>query len=268
MKAYETWLDVALQAAEEAGALLRQRWRQTHAVHWKGFRDIVTETDTAVEKIILGRLREAFPDHAVTSEEAGADAESARVRWVVDPLDGTTNFSRNNPNFCTSIAAVDEGQAVVGVILDPLRGHVFAARKGGGATLNGAPIQTSEVTELEGAIFGIDTPREPALRREMWERAGALLTRARTMRALGSAALNMAYVAAGWTDIYMGVHLYPWDHAAAGLIVREAGGCVSTVSGKPWNPFLRDPLMTATPALAEAFRALYDARQVGADGKK
>ena len=173
MKVYETWLNVALQAAEEAGAVLKQQWRQTHAVHWKGFRDIVTETDMAVEKIILGRLREAFPDHAVTSEEAGADAESTAVRWLVDPLDGTTNFSRNNPNFSTSIAAVDGDQVVVGVVLDPLRGHVFAAQKGDGATLNGAPIHTSEVTELSAAILGIDSPREPALRHEMWERVGA-----------------------------------------------------------------------------------------------
>lgn len=259
MKAYATWLDVALRAADEAGTLLRQRWQQTHAVHRKGFRDIVTETDTAVEALILGRLRAAFPDHAMTSEEAGADAEDAPVRWVVDPLDGTTNFSRNNPNFSTSIAAVDEGEAVVGVILDPLRGHVFAARKDGGATLNGVPIHCSNVTALEAAIFGVDTPREPALRREMWARAGALLTRARTMRALGSAALNMAYVAAGWTDLYMGIHLSPWDHAAAGLIVQEAGGYAATVSGEPWTPFRRDPLMAATPALAAAFRALYEA---------
>ena len=127
------------------------------------------------------------------------------------------------------------------------------------ATLNGAPIHTSAVTELEGAIFAVDTPREPALRREMWTRVGTLLTRARTMRALGSAALNMAYVAAGWTDIYMGIHLSPWDHAAAGLIVREAGGYTGTVAGVPWSPFRHDPLLAATPALAAAFSALYTA---------
>ena len=172
MNAYADWLDVALQAAEAAGALMKQQWRQTHTVHQKGFRDIVTETDVAVERIILGRLREAFPDHAMMSEEAGdvsarADPAHATTRWVVDPLDGTTNFSRNNPNFSTSIAAVHEGQVVVGVILDPLRGHTFAAQLGGGATLNGVPIHTSDVTDLEGAIFGVDTPREPALRSAM-----------------------------------------------------------------------------------------------------
>ena len=259
MKVYETWLDVALQAAAEAAAVLKQQWRQTHAVHWKGFRDIVTETDMAVEKIILGRLREAFPDHAVTSEEAGADAESAAVRWLVDPLDGTTNFSRNNPNFSTSIAAVDGDQVVVGVVLDPLRGHVFAAWKGGGATLNGETIHASDVTELSAAILGIDSPRDPALRHEMWSRVGALLPHARTLRALGSAALNMVYVAAGWIDIYMGIHLYPWDHAAASLIVQEAGGCAATVAGEPWTPFRQDPLITATPALANAFHAFFGA---------
>lgn len=260
---YQTWLNVALRAAADAAAVLKQQWRQTHTVHMKGFRDIVTETDVVVEKLILERVRAAFPDHAVTSEEAGADVGHATVRWLVDPLDGTTNFSRNNPNFSTSIAAVDGDQVAVGVVLDPLRGHVFAARKGGGATLDGVPIRVSEVTDLSGAIISIDSPREPALRRAMWEHVGQLLPHARTLRALGSAALNMVYIAAGWTDLYMNLHVYPWDHAAAGLIVREAGGYAGTVAGAPWTPFRRDPLIAATPALARAFHALFDVENTG-----
>lgn len=260
MNAYAEWLDVALQAAEEAGALMKQQWRQTHTVHLKGFRDIVTETDIAAERIILGRLRAAFPDHAMTSEKAGAESATGTTsaRWLVDPVDGTTNFSRNNPNFSTSIAAVHEGQVVVGVVLDPLRGHTFAARLGGGATLNGLPIHTSGVTVVDAAIFSVDTPRDPGQRREMWARVGALLPHARTMRALGSAALNMAYIAAGWTDLYLGLHLSPWDQAAAGLIVQEAGGAVATVAGAPWGPFCHDPIMAATPELLTALRALYE----------
>jgi myo-inositol-1(or 4)-monophosphatase len=259
VSAHERWLEVALQAAEAAGALLRERWRQVHTIRWKGFRDIVTETDTAVEALILARLRGAFPDHAITSEEAGADAEGAGVRWLIDPLDGTTNFARNNPNFGVSIAALEDGVAVVGAVVDPLRGHIFAAHRGGGATLNGAPIHTSGVTDLEAMIFSVDCPRDPARRQEMWRKARILLTYGRTMRALGAAALNMVYVAAGWTDLYVSPDVQPWDHAAAGLIVQEAGGATGALSGAPWTPFCFDPVMASTPALLAAVHALLHA---------
>ena len=234
MKVYETWLDVALQAAAEAADVLKQQWRQTHAVHWKGFRDIVTETDMAVEKIILGRLREAFPDHAVTSEEAGADAESAAVRWLVDPLDGTTNFSRNNPNFSTSIAAVDGDQVVVGVVLDPLRGHVFAARKGGGATLNGHRISVSRYQSDESVFMVYDGKDADA----ETDRVRNIPSRVRTM---GCASLEMCLVAQGAVDAhYMNCANHRRmirivDIAASTLILREAGGEVCDLEGNKYD---------------------------------
>ena len=265
MTTYEPWLAVALEAADAAGAYLRSVWRTDHAVRSKGYRDIVTDADLAAESMILERLRAAFPDHAVTSEEAGADAGSAGngveetgIRWLVDPIDGTTNFSRDNPNFCTSIAAIEDGRPVVGVIQDALRGLTFAACAGGGATLNGRPIHVSNVIALTSAMIGFDTPKVPALRRQTWRFIDRLLASTRTLRALGSAALNMAYVAAGWTDGYFNVALKPWDQAAGGLLVLEAGGAVSTLSGEVWTPYRPDPLIAASPKLLEAMRVLWD----------
>lgn len=259
MSRYAQWLAVAIEAATKAAEVGRRAWRGEHIVRRKGLRDIVTETDLTMESTILTHLRRAFPDHAMTSEEAGADSSDAQVHWLVDPLDGTTNFARNNPNFSTSIAAVEEGVPVVGVIVDPLRSHLFAATAGGGATLNGEPIQVSGTTKMASAVFAVDLPREPVLRTQMWEIVGRFLSRGHTVRALGSAALNMAYVAAGWVDGYFSVAMQPWDQAAAALLVCEAGGVVATVMGEPWTPYRPDPLMVASAELRDAMLALFDA---------
>ena len=254
MTNYAQWLSATEKIAHEAGNLIRERWRRTHTIRSKGFRDIVTETDLAAERLILGRLRELFPTHTFTSEEAGADRNSAPIRWYIDPLDGTTNFSRHNPNFSISIAAAENDIPVIGVIHDPLRGQTFSARRGGGAKLAGQPCQTSGLTELTEAVFATDWPRDPKLRREHGQRITKLLDSARTLRCLGSAALNMAYVASGWIDLYLARHLSAWDQTAAALIVREAGGAVGTLSGARWHPQAPDPVMAATPALLAAFQ--------------
>ncbi len=260
MTTYESWLAVAVDAAGATCDYLRGVWRTSHAVQSKGYRDIVTDADLAAESIILERLGAAFPDHALTSEEAGASEVGGRspvVRWLVDPIDGTTNFSRDNPNFCTSIAAVVDGQPVVGVIADALRGQVFAAWSGGGATLNGVPIHVSGITELASAILSADTPKVAHLRQQTLAYVARLLIQGRTLRASGSAALNMAYIAAGWVDAYFNVTLKPWDQAAGGLLVREAGGAVSTLSGEVWTPYQPDPLMAASPELLNVMRGLW-----------
>lgn len=262
MNNYSLWLTTALDIAEKASALLRARWRQPHTVHIKGFRDFVTEADTACEQLILTHLRAAFPDHAVTSEEAGADVHESGVRWFIDPVDGTTNFARHNPNFSVSIAAVADGLPVVGVVVDPLHQHTFAAHRGGGATLNGTPIHVSSVTAMADVVFASDFPRNPERRSASWRNSGILLEHAQTMRATGSAALNMAYVAAGWVDLYLHMELYPWDQAAAALLVEEAGGVLATVSGAPWTIFSPDPLAAAAPELVTACRQLLHGQEM------
>ncbi|MBN2002370.1 MAG: inositol monophosphatase [Anaerolineae bacterium] len=253
---YRSWLQVALEAANEAGEFLRSHWRQAHTIRQKGFRDIVTEADIESERIILTHLRAAFPQHAITSEESGADAGEVAVRWMVDPLDGTTNYSRGNPNFSITIAAIEEGHPVLGVIYDPLRNHTFTAIRGSGAMLNGDAIHVSNTTELASAIFAVDSPRDPDERQQMWAYIERLLQSGRTMRASGSAALNLAYVAAGWIDLYTNLHLFPWDQAAGGLLVQEAGGAMSTVAGLPWTPYRADPLAAASQALLDAFHRM------------
>jgi myo-inositol-1(or 4)-monophosphatase len=256
MSDYREWLDVIESIAREAGALLEERWNTTYEIRSKGFRNIVTEIDLAAEELILGRLRERFPDHAITSEEAGADAHVRAVRWLVDPLDGTTNFSRHNPNFSVSIAATEGVQPVVGVVYDPLRDQAFTALRGAGAALNGEPLRTSGNRELQHAFVSADWPREPALRQELWGIMSHLIHEARTLRCLGSAALNMAYVASGWFDLYIARQISAWDQTAAALILQEAGGALGTLSGAPWTPDSPDPVAAATPELLEAFQAL------------
>lgn len=250
---YPAWLAVAITTAREAGALLKTHWRSGDAISSKGYRNIVTAADFAAEALILTRLRAAFPDHAITSEEAGADSADAPARWLVDPLDGTTNFAHNNPNFCVSIAAVQGGIPVVGVIYDPLHDFLFTAAHGSGAAFNGEPMRTSKVTALADATFAADWPREPEPRLELWTRAGQLMAEARTLRVLGAAALNMAYVAAGWFDLYLARTLAPWDMAAGVLIAQEAGAVASTLDGAPWTLERPDLVLAATPALLEAF---------------
>jgi myo-inositol-1(or 4)-monophosphatase len=252
---YHRWLDVALEASQAAASEIRRRWRAHHTVEQKGFRDIVTETDLASEAIIVDHLRRALPAHSVLAEErGGGESDSAAVQWLVDPLDGTTNFSRDNPNFSIAIAAVEGAVPVVGVVCDPLRSMTFAAFLGGGATLNGDSIRTSGREDLSTTVLGIDSPRDPERRSQMLVRLGMLYPQVRTLRALGSAALNMAYVGAGWTDAYLSLQMGPWDQTASALIVKEAGGVVETVSGGPWTPFEPDPIMAATPALMTELR--------------
>jgi myo-inositol-1(or 4)-monophosphatase len=252
------WLKTALDAADQAGCLIKNAWRGTHDVHFKSPRNIVTDTDIKVENVVLSFLQDAFPDHAFTSEEAGADALNTQVRWFVDPLDGTTNFSRDNPNFCVSLAAAVNGRPVVGVILDPLRNHVFAACDQGGATLNGLPIHVSGIAEVYKAIIGFDTPRQSEARQQIMSHIQKLIKHVRTIRGLGSAVLNMAYVAAGWTDGYLALNMGPWDQMAAALLIKEAGGVVSTISGQAWDTESRDPLMVASPELEQALRLILE----------
>lgn len=252
-EAYPSWLSAAAEIAREAGAQLKAHWHSGVAVHSKGYRDIVTAADLAAEELILARLRATFPSHAITSEEAGADAEAASTRWLVDPLDGTTNFAHHNPNFCVSLAVAQDGAPVVGVIYDPLRDFLFTAARGAGAALNGAPLHSSGVTTLADATFAVDWPRKPRPRQELWQRAGKLMVEARTMRVLGAAALNMAYVAAGWFDLYLARVLGPWDMAAGVLIAQEAGAVAATLDGAPWTLAHPDLVLAATPALLEAY---------------
>ena len=222
----------AAQIARDAGEILRSRFGQPHDVRFKGTIDLVTEADQAAEDLIAKRLRTLCPEHDLLCEEGSVGATSgAAYRWVVDPLDGTTNFAHGLPTFAVSIALEDAGVPVVGVVYDPMRDELFVARKGGGATLNGAPIHVSLVDQLIASIlvtgFSYDFARR-AHQAEIWR---DFLTRVQAIRQTGSAALNLCYIAAGRLDGYWERGISPWDVAAGAIMVTESGGTVTDMRG-------------------------------------
>jgi myo-inositol-1(or 4)-monophosphatase len=228
-------LDVVEEVIREAGAVVRDRFGETHRITHKGEVDLVTEVDTEVEGLILGRLREAYPDYrALSEEEGGASWFVEDPLWVVDPVDGTNNFAHHYPWVAISIALVQEGKTLIGAAYDPLRDELFAATRGGGATLNGEGIRVSAIPKLAEALLATGFPYE---RRVMEEnntrRLDHFLRRSVGVRRAGSATLDMAYVACGRLDGYWELGVKPWDIAATILILEEAGGRVSDYGGGP-----------------------------------
>jgi len=235
----EVWLLAAIEAALAGGAVLRACWPMSRQVHEKGFRDWVTSADLAAQEAILTVIRRHGPEHRILAEEgdhgpAGVDIEEGPV-WVVDPLDGTTNFARRFPCFSVSVGLLVDGEPVVGAIYDPLKDMLFTGARGRGAFLNGKPIRVSETERLEQALIGLDWGHQNETRERILGWLSRLAVRCQTVRAIGSAALGMAYVAAGWLDFYFHFALQPWDVAAAAVIVREAGGTIYQPDGAPWS---------------------------------
>ncbi len=227
--------DAAIAIAREAGAILLEGYGTAHAPERKGRIDLVTEYDRRSEELILRRLGERFPGHAVLAEETGAHAVTgSTVRWIVDPLDGTTNYAHNYPFFCVSIAAEVEGRLAAGAVYDPVRDELFAAAAGSGATLNGLPIQVSAIDRVENALLVTGFPYSVRERpEEILPFFAAFLMRAQGIRRDGSAALNFCYLACGRFDGFWEGFLAPWDLAAGSLIVEEAGGRVTRYAGEP-----------------------------------
>ncbi len=238
--------DAAIEIARAAGAILLEGYGRAHAPERKGRIDLVTEYDRRSEALILRRLGERFPGHAVLAEETGAHAVSgSTVRWIVDPLDGTTNYSHNYPFFCVSIAAEVAGRLAAGVVYDPVRDELFAAAAGAGATLNGTPIRVSEIDRVEDALLVTGFPYSVRERpQEILPLFTAFLMRAQGIRRDGSAALNLCYVACGRFDGFWEGFLSPWDLAAGTLIAEEAGGRVTRLGGEPMR--LADGQVLAT----------------------
>ncbi len=228
-------LQVALDAARVAGRILSRRRGFTREIKFKGMRDIVTDADFAANRAIQDILRKEFPAHAVLSEEdAHPEAQITRTEflWIVDPLDGTTNYARGYPVYAVSIALAERGRAQVGVVYDPLRDECFYATRGEGAFLNGVKIQASQVSKLENAAIGFELPREQTLREQGLRWFASLVARSTTGRIGGSAALSICYVGTGRLDAYFHPSLSPWDVAAAILIAREGGARVTHLDGR------------------------------------
>lgn len=222
--------------AREAGALLVRAYGRVEARE-KGPSDLVTEADTASQRLIADRISAAFPGDTLQAEEEGVVADPARPRkWVVDPLDGTINFAHGFPFWCVSIGLQDRGRLVVGVVYDPLADALFSATHGGGAHRNGVPLGVSRAPSLRSALISAGLPshfaRDPDRQVALFR---AFSTATHSVRRTGSTALNLAYLAAGGFDLYYTTSVHPWDVAAGVLLVEEAGGTVTAIDGSPYR---------------------------------
>jgi myo-inositol-1(or 4)-monophosphatase len=249
---------IGRQAALAAGAVMRQNYQKPHRITMKGTIDPVTETDYQCQEIIMGIIRQAFPDHGFLAEERVGEGDvgqppsaaaepgpaglawetdpGAACRWIIDPLDGTVNFAHGFPMFCASIALEIDGVLEYGVIYDPLRDELFEGRRKGGATLNGRPIRVSRTEKMERALIGTGFPYDIRDRvPETLARLGRMLATTQGVRRAGSAALDLGYLACGRLDGFYEENLKPWDTAAGLLIVTEAGGKITTFDGGDYD---------------------------------
>jgi myo-inositol-1(or 4)-monophosphatase len=227
--------EAAVAAAREAGAILQDHARRGFRIEHKNAVNLVTDADRRAEAAIVAALGKAFPDHEILAEEEGLrEARAAAFRWVIDPLDGTTNFAHGLPLYCVSIGLEHEGRPVLGVVLDPTRDELFVGEAGGGATVNGAPLRVSATATLDAALlvtgFAYDIRETADNNLDHFSRSAL---RAQGVRRLGAAALDLCYVAAGRFDGFWELKLHPWDMAAGVVILREAGGRVTDFAGRP-----------------------------------
>lgn len=225
--------EIALRAARAAGRALQTKFYAARDIHAKGYRDIVTDADFAADRAARAILQRAFPEHAILSEEDAAPPRRAEFVWMMDPLDGTTNYSRQLPVFSFSLALTHRGQPLVGVVYDPLRRECFFAERGRGAFLNGIKISASKIASLDRAVIGYELARLPELRARGLKLFSHFAMQGVTARIGGSAALSLCYIGAGRLDTYMQLSLSAWDVAAGILIAREGGGRVTHFDGKP-----------------------------------
>ncbi|UKE84620.1 inositol-1-monophosphatase [Pectobacterium colocasium] len=228
-------LNIAIRAARKAGNLIAKNYETPDAVEasQKGSNDFVTNVDRDAERLIIEVIRKSYPQHTIIGEECGELAgEDPVVQWVIDPLDGTTNFIKRLPHFAVSIAVRIKGRTEVAVVYDPMRNELFTATRGQGAQLNGYRLRSSTARDLEGTVLATGFPFKLKQHSKSYINAiGALFTHCADFRRTGSAALDLAYVAAGRVDGFFEIGLKPWDFAGGELLVREAGGIVTDFVG-------------------------------------
>ncbi len=237
--------DIGVAAAARGGEILLHYWGRTHSVEKKGIIDLVTEADLASEEAIIQVIRTAFPEHTIFAEETGKTPGTAPHEWIIDPLDGTTNYAHHLPEFCLSIAFALEGEMAFGLILSPVLGELFCATRGQGARLNGQPIRVSNTKIVRESLLVTGFPYDlPPVIRPLMERLERCLLAAQGVRRLGSAALDLCYVACGRFDGFWEQNLAPWDTAAGWVIAREAGGMISDFSHGPYGLDKKEILAT------------------------
>ncbi len=233
-------LDFAIETARDAGRLLAERFGRKIEINNKSEIDLVTESDLASERLIIDRIKTYHPRHSILAEESGISNPQDQANrngwlWIIDPLDGTTNYAHGYPCFCVSIALAHQGQLQVGVVYDPMRDEMFAAERGQGASLNGRRITVSRTMNLGSALLCTGFPYDVRERNDFARHFANFIMRARGVRRDGAAALDLAYVAAGRFDGFWEEGLKAWDVAAGVLLVEEAGGRVSDYRGAPFD---------------------------------
>lgn len=231
-------LNFAIETAQAAGHLLREKFGRITQITKKGDINLVTEADLASESLIIERIKSHYPKHSILAEESGeaiVTGGDSTWKWIIDPLDGTTNYAHGYPCFCVTLGLEHDGEIVVGVTYDPTRNELFAAEKGGGATLNGRPIRVSTTAKLSEALIVTGFPYDFKEKEDFGRHLTEFLYHSRGVRRDGSAAIDMAYVACGRFDGFWEEGLHAWDVAAGKLLIDEAGGRVTYYDGSPFS---------------------------------
>lgn len=239
-------LNFAINTAREAGQVILEKYGRKINVSKKGDINLVTEADLASEKLIIEKIKSYYPKHSILAEESGNAVVhgDSTWKWIIDPLDGTTNFAHGYPCFCVTIALEHEGKIVIGVTYDPTRNELFAAERGQGATLNNKPIRVSETEKLGESLIVTGFPYDFKQKENFARHLTDFLLYSRGVRRDGSAAIDLAYVACGRFDGFWEEGLNPWDVAAGILLIEEAGGQVSYYDGSPHNLY-KPPLLAS-----------------------
>lgn len=246
---WERELQAANEAATAAAKTLSQLFGQVKNVNKKGEIDLVTEADYQAEKILIEIIHRYFPGDNILSEEAGSREHASSRTWIIDPLDGTTNFVHGFPFFAVSIGLEAEGEMVAGVVLNPVMNERFEASRGNGAFLNHKPIAVSQTKHLKEALLATGFPYDIRDRHEeVLSRFKKMVIAAQGVRRPGSAALDICYVSAGKLDGFWEQGLHPWDTAAGVIIVKEAGGSLSTFQGNRYTPYEKS-IVAANPLI-------------------
>jgi myo-inositol-1(or 4)-monophosphatase len=238
-------LQLAIEAALEAGKIQRERSSRIGDITFKGDIDLVTEVDLLCEKEIISRIKKQFPDHDILAEESGATQRHSEYRWIIDPLDGTVNYSHGFPSYCVSIGLEQKGEIVLGVIYSSCLDELFVAEKGKGSTLNSKPISVSAISSVKKSLlitgFAYDVGQSDNDNLDHFQN---FVKESQAVRRMGSAALDLCYVAAGRADGFWELNLHAWDMAAGILIIREAGGEVTRFEGSEFQIDGREILAT------------------------
>ncbi|TAN63071.1 inositol monophosphatase [bacterium] len=249
--------DLAVTAAKSAGAVLKANIGRNLKIEFKGEIDIVTEMDKKAEDIIIKEIRRHFPDHAILTEESGSCNPEASTKWIIDPLDGTTNYAHGFPVFCVSVAFEEDGEVIAGAVYNPMLDELFSGEKGKGAFLNGQKIAVSKIGVINKSLLATGFPYDLRVSKQNnFDHFSNFSVKAQAIRRAGSAALDLSYTACGRFDGFWEMKLKPWDTASAALFVREAGGTLTDFNGNAFSIYTPECLASNSLIHAEMLSIL------------